>query len=197
MRRRARRGRGVGSRSVRACYSIRVVRRGRYGSKPWCGGGVPDAGGVSSALAAPAVLDLPPGAEGAAKVIERPGAPVRFLADDLLEGRGSSRGGRPGPDASSPACSSCSAAARCAGRGSATAFEIVGDPRMPRDVVVRRERQERAAYEADFVAVSGIQGLGSGIRGRSWSSSATASRRRSTSGTTSRGPISRARSSSS
>ena len=50
---------------------------------------------ATAALAAPAVLDLPPGAQGAAKVIER-GAlegPVRFLADDLLEGRAPSHRG--------------------------------------------------------------------------------------------------------
>ena len=47
------------------------------------------------ALAAPAVLDLPPGAQAAAKVIAK-GAiegPVRFLADDQLEGRAPSHRG--------------------------------------------------------------------------------------------------------
>ncbi len=45
--------------------------------------------------AAPAAVQLPPGAEAAAKAIDRASleAPIRFLADDLLEGRGpASRG---------------------------------------------------------------------------------------------------------
>jgi len=48
-----------------------------------------------AALAAPAALDLPAGAQEAAKVIERGTleGPIRFLADDLLEGRAPSHKG--------------------------------------------------------------------------------------------------------
>jgi hypothetical protein len=50
---------------------------------------------TAAALAAPAPLDLPPGAQGAAKVIDRATleGPTCFLADDLLEGRGAAHRG--------------------------------------------------------------------------------------------------------
>ena len=50
---------------------------------------------VGSASAAPPVLDLPPGAQAAARVIDRGTleGPTRFLADDLLEGRAPSHKG--------------------------------------------------------------------------------------------------------
>jgi len=50
---------------------------------------------VGSASAAPPALDLPPGAQAAARVIDRGTleGPTRFLADDLLEGRGAAHPG--------------------------------------------------------------------------------------------------------
>src|SRR3978361_560989 len=47
---------------------------------------------MPTAAPPPAAIQLPPGAEKAAKAIDRSSleAPIRFLSDDLLEGRGPS-----------------------------------------------------------------------------------------------------------
>ncbi len=157
------------------------------------------AGAAPASAPAPAKVQLPPGAEKAAKAIDRASleAPLRFLSDDLLEGRGP------------------------ASRGDETAqlylasmLEFLGyQPALPNgewqqrfDVVgIKSEAPKAWEFKAgaqtvdlkwwdEFIAAGGVQEPTSTLSDAGLSSSATASRPPSTSGTTSRGWTSRARS---
>ena len=117
---------------------------------------------ATAALAAPAVLDLPPGAQGAAKVIER-GAlegPVRFLADDLLEGRAPShRGDVLARNYVASVMELLGLQPGASGGGWEQRFEIVGiTTHAPETWAFRARGKELALrFWDEFIAASGIQ----------------------------------------
>ena len=117
---------------------------------------------ASLALAAPPAVVLPPGAEQAAKRIDRAtlAGPVRFLADDLLEGRAPSHRG----DALSrlyvaSAMESLGLQPGGPGGGWEQRFAIVGiDTKAPEVWTFRAGGHEVGlTYWTEFIAASGVQ----------------------------------------
>jgi Zn-dependent M28 family amino/carboxypeptidase len=123
---------------------------------------------ASAALAAPAALVLPAGAEQAAKVIDRASlaGPVRFLADDLLEGRAPShRGDALARLYVASVMESLGLQPGGPGGGWEQRFALVGiTTKAPETWTFRAGGKEVALrFWEDFIAASGVQGPSAAI----------------------------------
>jgi Zn-dependent M28 family amino/carboxypeptidase len=117
---------------------------------------------AGQALAASAALDLPPGALEAAKVIDRGTleGPIRFLADDLLEGRAPShRGDVLARSYVASVMELLGLRPAAAGGGWEQRFEIVGiTTHLPETWAFRARGNEVALrFWDEFIAASGLQ----------------------------------------